>query len=90
MGGILELKKIAALAEAAGVLVAPHNPSGPVATAASIQCMAGVPNFAILEYAWGEVDWRSALVDPSERVIDGFIDVSHRPGLGVDLTEPAT
>lgn len=87
VGGILELKKIAALAESAGILVAPHNPSGPVATAASIQCMAGVPNFAILEYAWGEVDWRSALVAPSERVINGFIDVSHHPGLGIDLVD---
>lgn len=85
VGGILELKKIAALAEAAGILVTPHNPSGPVAAAASVQCMATVPNFAILEHAWGEVEWRSDLVDPPEQIIDGFIEVSQRPGLGIDL-----
>jgi galactonate dehydratase len=87
VGGILELKKIAALAEAAGVLVTPHNPSGPVATAASVQCMASVPNFAILEYAWGEVEWRSELVDPPEQIVDGFTNVSQLPGLGIDLME---
>ncbi len=86
VGGILELKKIAALAEAAGILVTPHNPSGPVAGAASVQCMATVPNFAILEYAWGEVEWRSNLIDPPEQIINGFIDVSQRPGLGIELT----
>ena len=90
VGGILELKKIAVLAEAAGILVTPHNPSGPVATAASVQCMASVPNFAILEYAWGEVEWRSALVCPSEQITDGFIQIPCRPGLGIGLTDLAT
>ncbi len=89
VGGILELKKIAALAEAAGILVTPHNPSGPVEAAASVQCMATVPNFAILEYAWGEVEWRSDLIDPPEQIIDGFINVSQNPGLGIDLVELA-
>ena len=87
VGGILGLKKIATLAEAAGIQVTPHSPSGPVATAAGAQCMASVPNFAILEYAWGEVEWRSQLVKPPERIIDGFINVSRRPGLGIDLKE---
>ncbi|MCZ6678421.1 MAG: mandelate racemase/muconate lactonizing enzyme family protein [Candidatus Poribacteria bacterium] len=90
VGGILELKKIAAMAEAANVMVTPHNPSGPVATAASVQCMATVPNFAILEYAWGEVAWRPELVNPPERIIDGFIELSNRPGLGIDLVLPET
>jgi galactonate dehydratase len=85
VGGILELKKIAAMAEAASILVTPHNPSGPVATAASIQCMATVPNFAILEYAWGEVEWRADLIDPPEQIIDGFMEVPQRPGLGIEL-----
>ncbi len=85
VGGILELKKIAAMAEAANVMVTPHNPSGPVATAASVQCMATVPNFAILEYAWGEVGWRADLVNPPEQIVDGFIELSGRPGLGIDF-----
>ena len=85
VGGLLGLKKIAALAETTNVKITPHNPSGPVATAASVQCMASVPNFGILEYAWGEVDWRSALVDPPEQIIDGFIELSTRSGLGISL-----
>ncbi len=85
VGGLLGLKKIAALAEAQNVMVTPHNPSGPIATAASVQCMASVPNFAILEYAWGEVNWRAALVSPPENIVNGFINVPNRPGLGVQL-----
>ena len=85
VGGILELKKIAAMAEAADVMMTPHNPSGPVAAAASVQCMATVPNFAILEFAWGEVEWRAELLNPPEQVIAGYIELSDRPGLGIDL-----
>ena len=83
VGGISGLKKIATLAAARDVMVTPHNPSGPVATAASVQCMASVPNFAILEYAWGEVDWRASLIDPPEKITDGSIEVPTRSGLGV-------
>ena len=85
VGGLLGLKKIATLAETTNVKVTPHNPSGPVATAASVQCMASVPNFGILEFAWGEVDWRSKLVDPPETIIDGFIELSTQSGLGITL-----
>lgn len=85
VGGLLGLKKIATLAETTQVKVTPHNPSGPVATAASVQCMASIPNFGILEYAWGEVDWRSTLVDPPEEIRDGFIELSTRSGLGISL-----
>ncbi len=89
VGGVLALKKIAAMAQAANVLVAPHNPSGPVATAASAQCMATVPNFAILEYAWGEVDWRASLTTPEERVVGGSIEVGSGAGLGIELSSAA-
>lgn len=85
VGGLLGLKKISTLAETTNVKITPHNPSGPVATVASVQCMASVPNFGILEYAWGEVDWRSTLVDPPEEIIDGFIELSTRSGLGMSL-----
>lgn len=85
VGGITGLKKIATLAAARNVMVTPHNPSGPVATAASVQCTASVPNFAILEYAWGEVDWRASLIDPPEEIVDGSIEVPSRPGLGITL-----
>lgn len=85
VGGLLGLKKIAALAEAQRVMVTPHNPSGPVATAASVQCMSSVPNFAILEYAWGEVEWRASLISPPEKIVNGFIEVPALPGLGAQL-----
>ena len=85
VGGLSGLKKIATLAAARNVSVTPHNPSGPVATAASVQCMASVPNFAILEYAWGEVDWRASLTQPPEQIVDGSIEVPNRAGLGITV-----
>ena len=86
-GGILEGKAIAARARAAGVAVSPHNPSGPVATAASVQLCAGMPNFAILEHAWGEASWSKDLVTPPEAFPGGRIRVPDRPGLGIELNE---
>ena len=81
-GGILEMKEIAAAARMHQVLVAPHQPAGPVATAATAQAMATIPNFYILEHAWGEVDWRAELLDPPEQVQDGHLLLSERPGIG--------
>jgi galactonate dehydratase len=86
-GGILEARKIAAVAELDGIAVAPHNPSGPVATAASVQLCAGLPNFLILEYAWGEVPWRKDLIVPPEEFSSGKIRVPSRPGFGIELNE---
>ncbi|GGH48931.1 dehydratase [Dyadobacter endophyticus] len=85
-GGIQELRFIAALAETAGnIAIAPHNPSGPVSTAASVQVCASIPNFSILEYAYGEVPWRAELLSPAERFENGFIRVPDAPGLGHKL-----
>ena len=81
-GGILEMKEIAAAARLHDVLVSPHQPAGPVATAATAQAMSTIPNFYILEYAWGEVDWRANLLDPPERIVDGHLLLSDRPGIG--------
>jgi galactonate dehydratase len=86
-GGLLEARKIAAVAELDGVAVSPHNPSGPVATAASAQLCAGLPNFEILEMQWGEATWRGDLVDPPERFENGSIAVPDGPGLGIELNE---
>ena len=49
-GGMLEMKKIAHMAEAADVMVAPHNPMGPIATVVNVHFAASTPNFKILEY----------------------------------------
>lgn len=86
-GGVLELTQIAAMAAADGVAVAPHNPAGPVSTAASVQVCAGMPNFQILELQWGEVDWRSDLLEPRETFVKGSIAVPDRPGFGVRLND---
>lgn len=50
VGGLLEMRKIAAIAEAHYVTVAPHNPMGPLATAVNVHFSAAQPNFKILEY----------------------------------------
>ncbi|MDE2851140.1 MAG: mandelate racemase/muconate lactonizing enzyme family protein [Acidobacteriota bacterium] len=86
-GGLLEARKIAAVAELDGIAVSPHNPSGPVATAASAQLCAGLPNFEILEMQWGEAAWRGDLIEPPERFENGSIAVPDGPGLGVELND---
>jgi len=86
-GGIAELRRIAAMAETAHVQVAPHNPSGPVAMAATVHAVAALPNFSILEYAFGEVPWRETLIAPAETIVDGYYAVPDTPGLGVRLDD---
>ena len=81
-GGVMELNEIAAAARMRQVPVAPHNPAGPLATAATAQAASTWPNFYILEYAWGEVDWRADLLTPPERIEDGHLLLSQEPGLG--------
>ena len=87
-GGILKGRRIATVAGLHGVAVAPHNPSGPVATAASVQLCAGMANFDILEYQLNEVPWRGDLLDPPEQFLRGTIAVPDGPGLGMELNEP--
>jgi len=84
-GGLWEGKKIAAMAEAARVMVSPHNPSGPIAALASAHLAATLPNFSRLEYAWGEVPWRAALTVPPEPIAHGELMVPQTPGLGATL-----
>jgi galactonate dehydratase len=86
-GGLLELTRIAAMAADEGVMVAPHNPSGPVSTAASVQVCAGMKNVNYLELQYGEVSWRSDALVPPERFVGGSIEVPDRPGFGVELNE---
>ena len=86
-GGMWEAIKISTLAETFGVKVSPHNPSGPISTAASVALCATLPNFDILEYQWGEQPWRSSLVEPKEQFINGTIAVSGEPGYGISLNQ---
>ena len=86
-GGLLELKKIAALCEAGGMPVAPHGPASPVGNYAAAQVCCGLANFQILEHSFGEVPWRAELVDPPEEMDGGQLVLSNRPGFGVSLNE---
>lgn len=88
-GGMLELKKIAALAEASGLTVSPHGPASPVGGIAAAHVMATVPNFSLLEHAYGEVLWRHELIDPFEDVSGGALNLSSAPGLGIELNDRA-
>lgn len=84
-GGIMELKKIAALAEAYYVAIAPHNPYGPVALAAALQVDACIPNFLIQEF----VNVGNGCLKEPLAVTDGYADIPDRPGLGVELDDEA-
>jgi galactonate dehydratase len=84
-GGLMEMKNIASAARMSQLPVAPHNPSGPVATMATGHVVCTMSSFFILEYAWGEVDWRADLLLPREPIVDGYLHLSHAPGLGYCL-----
>lgn len=88
VGGIKEILKVAAIAEGYDILVAPHNPNGPVATAASVQAAAVMPNFTILEYAHSETrDECQAPERAPLKARDGRIELPTEPGLGIELDE---
>jgi galactonate dehydratase len=86
-GGVLELKKIAAMAEGAGLPASPHGPASPIGNLAAAHVCATLPNFLILEYAFGETQWRHELIDPPEHLVNGVLTLSARPGFGIELNE---
>ncbi len=86
VGGLTQMVKIAALAEAHYVPVSPHNPLGPLATAANVHFAAATVNFGILEFKPDPVSWCH---DPYEPV-DGHLDLRpDRPGWGIEIDESA-
>ena len=88
-GGISELKKIAAEAECRYIAFAPHNPSGPVANAATLQLAACCQNFSILEIMYSDVDYRKDVTNEALEYEDGFIKIPDKPGLGIEIDEEA-
>jgi len=88
-GGLLEAKKIAAMAEAVGVGVAPHNPLGPIAGAAALHFAVSTPNHVIQEEMVGAVPWYFEVVRGPIRQVDGFWQVPDAPGLGIEVDEAA-
>ena len=92
-GGIWEVRKIAAMAEAYDVAVAPHCPLGPIALAASLQLDACTPNVVIQEQSVGihynvGVDTLDYLLDPEVLTHrEGYVALPTKPGLGIEVDE---
>lgn len=88
LGGITPAKKVAAMAEANYVGIVPHNPLGPVSTAACLQLDASIPNFTIQEFPSFYLQGGEAamLKEPLE-VEHGYIKVPNRPGIGIELID---
>jgi galactonate dehydratase len=86
-GGLWEARKIAAMAETHSIAVAPHNPNGPVATAATIQFALATPNWFIQEAITNDVPWRDDVVINPVTVENGYACITDRPGLGIDINE---
>ncbi|MDE0179005.1 MAG: mandelate racemase/muconate lactonizing enzyme family protein [Gammaproteobacteria bacterium] len=88
IGGIHEMHGTAAECEALGVQVSPHNPSGPICHAASLQVSASLGAFDMLELQFDESPLFDSLVGaPFARVSDGHAELPPGPGLGVRLAD---
>jgi len=88
-GGLLEAKKIAAMAEMYQMGVAPHNPLGPVANAAALHFALSTPNFLIQEDMLTDVPWRWDVVKSDLQTKDGYWLPCETPGLGIEVDEKA-
>ncbi len=88
-GGLTEVRRIAAMAEAYRVSVAPHNPQGPVSTAASIEFGFSAPSYIICESVHSDVPWRQDVVQEGFTVEkEGrIVRPNIRPGLGIEINE---
>jgi galactonate dehydratase len=88
-GGITGLKKIAALAEAHYIGMAPHNPNGPLATAMNLHYAAAIPNFFILETIGSDADEKltAEMLTTPLRFNAGSLELPIGPGFGVDLVQ---
>jgi galactonate dehydratase len=89
VGGILELKEIAAMAEPYDVVVSPHGAGVMVGLAATIQASAVMTNFLITDYFVPTIDIAAEIMRPAFVVKDGYIELPTAPGLGIDLDEAA-
>jgi galactonate dehydratase len=88
-GGLSEARRIAALAEAHRVAMAPHNPQGPVSTAASLELGFATPSYIICESVHADVPWRGEVVSESFTVETKgrLVRPGNRPGLGIEINE---
>jgi len=87
-GGILEGRRIADMADTYYIPLAPHNVSSPLGMMAACQVLAAIPNFLVLEFHGREIPWWEDLGAGDKPFIqDGYMKVSDKPGIGVELEE---
>ena len=88
-GGPSEARRIAALAEAHRIALAPHNPQGPISTAASLEFGFSQPSYIICETVHNDVPWRQDVVQEGFRVEPKgrLVRPNTRPGLGITINE---
>ena len=84
-GGLWEMKKVAAIAEAYNAQMAPHLYAGPVEWAANLQLAASIPNLLIAETI--ETPFHDRLIKGSIKVEEGFVSLPDTPGLGIEVDE---
>tara|TARA_R110002096_G_scaffold101547_7_gene224580 strand:+ start:5132 stop:6310 length:1179 start_codon:yes stop_codon:yes gene_type:complete len=88
-GGLSAARKIAAIAEAHRVAIAPHNPQGPVSTSASIELGFATPDYVICETVDSDVPWRNDVVSHGYKLDENgrTVTASDKPGLGIEINE---
>ena len=88
-GGFTEARRIAALADAHRIALAPHNPQGPVSTAASLEFGFSQPGYIICETVHADVPWRNDVVSEGFTVEKNgrIVRPNQRPGLGIEINE---
>jgi galactonate dehydratase len=88
-GGFTEARRIAALAEAHRIALAPHNPQGPVSTAASLEFGFSQPSYIICETVHNDVPWRQEVVQEGFTIEKAgrIVRPNTRPGLGIEINE---
>ena len=89
VGGVIGMRRIAALADAFGVSLAPHNPLGPLATMVNLHLGFALPGFLIQEVMRADVPWRDEVAAPPLVIRDGRVGVPDRPGIGIEIDERA-
>jgi len=88
-GGLTGARRVAALAEAWRIALAPHNPQGPVSTAASLEFGFSQPSYIICETVHHDVPWRQDVVSEGFTVekVGRIVRPNTRPGLGIEINE---
>ena len=88
VGGLSEARKVANMAQAYYIPVAPHCVVSPIGTMASAHVCASIPNFLVCEWHWiNHLDLWKTFVKEGEIIVHGHVTVTDKPGLGVEMNE---